>query len=161
MNLLTLKSSVAQLDAYYAATSAALTAAAAAWFGPPAGTISMLKVQLEGVDRYRARLDSSGDLGAAALEGRITEARWVAILNEQGRSLETIWSSLGENTTAARFWNEVIVQSGSDLVQLGGKTADQLSNAAGRLAEEGPGLFRWAVVALVAYVALQAIKVAR
>lgn len=148
---------MAQLDAYYLATAAAVATA----YGVPEGTRSSLRTTLSVVDGYRSRLDPDGDLGRAVLEGSLPVERWTRILNAQGEALQSVWGSLDSESIGPRLWNEVVIKSGSDLVEIGGQVADVAGDAASKLATEGPGLLKWAVVGLVAYVVLQVSRFAR
>lgn len=157
MNALTLSTALAELDAYYLATSGAVTAASALGV-VPSETINGARAMLRNVDFVRGKLSPSGSLGAGVLDGSVSIERWTNVLNAQGLTLQGIWETLGGESYTRRFWNEVVVKSGGDIVEIGGDVAGTLGGAADKFAEEGPGLFKWAVVGLVAYVALQALR---
>ncbi len=79
-----------------------------------AGAIgSALKADAERI----ARLAPSGDLGRAATEGTWPHEKWVAYAAAQWDDINAQLRYLGQaEETWNRFWDEVVSQSGTDLV---------------------------------------------
>jgi hypothetical protein len=98
------------------------------------------RTNLAGIRTYLDRLSRQGDLGRGLEAGTVTLVRWTAIANQQGAGLNSILTSLSEDSLMGRFWSEVVVQSTED----GGEI---IRNAA-----TGFGVGAGAVLAVVALV---------
>lgn len=112
-------------------------------FAKPEGTLSGARTMMAQALRYMERLDLGGDLGDGLVAGTVPLTKWVAVANAQGATLNEVVNLLGEPGLVTRFWDEVVIQTGKDVVRIVEKVVPQVVDTT-----------KWVVVGLVALAVL-------